>query len=515
MPAFTKATRQYQILLLFFMALKIVLELVAVNPVYELHRDEYLYLDQSSHPAFGYVSVPPLTAWIGSLVHLLGSSVTVVHFFPAMFGAFTLAFCWLIVHELGGGLTAKISTALLLICSVLFRLDILFQPNSFDILSWTAIYYLLIKYVHSQENKWLLWLGPAIGLAILNKYNVAFLLVGLAPAFVLTKERSIFVNRYFYSGMLIAFMIVLPNIVWQLQHRLPVVHHMHELTSRQLNNVSRKDFLFFQALFFFVGDLVLISAFFGLWLYPPLKPYRFVGWSYVFIIAIFLVMRGKDYYSLGLYPVLVAVGSAFLDRYYKRKWSRFILPSIVVVNTVAFILLAKLLLPLMTPQQIRNHAERFQKLGLLKWEDGKDHMLPQDFADMQGWREMALKAKQVYVQVPDSEKKKTIIICDNYGQAGALNYYGEGTMPKAVSFNADYVGWFPGHDITNVIAVKEVNDTIERKYTDMFHAVEKKDSVTNIWARERGTSIILLKGANPAFAQKIYERAEKEKRYEE
>jgi hypothetical protein len=515
MPPNSKANNRHVLILLLFMLLKIVLELLVVNRVYELHRDEYLYLNQSSHPAFGYVSVPPLTAWVGNLVHLFGSSFLVVHFFPALFGALTIAFCWLIVHELGGGLSAKISTAVLLICSVLLRLDILFQPNSFDVLSWTAIYYLLIKFVNTRENKFLLWLGPAIGLAILNKYNVAFLLVALVPSFLLTKERTIFLKRSFWLGILIAFFIVLPNVVWQISNHLPVVHHMQELVRSQLDNVSRKDFLFFQVLFFFVGDLVLICALVAFIFYSPFRSYRFIGWSYLTTIAIFLAMKGKDYYSIGLYPVLIAVGAAFLDRVFNKEWRRFILPSIVVVNAIVFILVARFILPLLSPQQIRDHPDQFQSLGLLKWEDGKDHSLPQDFADMQGWKEMASKTEQVYANLPDSEKKTTIIICDNYGQAGAVNYYSAGRIPQAVSFNADYVGWFPDHPISNVIAVKEVDDTIEKKYTDLFGSVEKKDSVTNGWAREKGTFIMLLRGADSSFARKIYDRAKKKVGYEE
>ncbi|MFL5811867.1 MAG: glycosyltransferase family 39 protein, partial [Flavisolibacter sp.] len=460
MPTLVKAKDRHFLFLLLFMLLKIVLEFLVVNPVYELHRDEYLYLNQSSHPAFGYVSVPPLTAWVGSIVELFGSGFFLVHFFPALFGALTIAFCWFIVQELGGGLKAKISTAFLLVCSVLLRLDILFQPNSFDVLSWTAIYYLLIKFVNTRKNNWLVWLGPAIGLAILNKYNVAFLLVALVPSFLLTKERTIFLNRSFWIGILIAFLIALPNVIWQLKNHLPVVHHMHELVSYQLDNVSRKDFLFFQALFFFVGDLVLISAFVAFLFYPPFRPYRFIGWSFLITIGIFLAMRGKDYYSIGLYPVLIAAGAAFLDRILNKGWQSFLLPSIVVVNAIVFISVSKFILPLLSPQQIRDHPGKFQSLGLLKWEDGIDHSLPQDFADMQGWREMAVKTEQVYAALPDSEKKRTIIICDNYGQAGAVNYYSRGRLPQAVSFNADYVAWFPDHKISNVIAVKEV-DAIE------------------------------------------------------
>src|SRR5690606_9983802 len=92
-----------------------------------------------------------------------------------------------------------------------------------------------------------------------------------------------------------------------------------------------------------------------------------------------------------------------------------------------------------SPEYIIRHNETYQKLGLLRWEDGKDHLLPQDFADMLGWKELAFKVDSVYLSM--SNKEKTLILCDNYGQAGAINYYSKQKL-QAVTFNADYIDWF-------------------------------------------------------------------------
>ena len=47
------------------------------------------------------------------------------------------------------------------------------------------------------------------------------------------------------------------------------------------------------------------------------------------------------------------------------------------------------------PNKARIHCSTFrklQKLGLLRWEDSKDHLLPQDFADMLGWKKLVFKS---------------------------------------------------------------------------------------------------------------------------
>ena len=49
------------LVLVFFVLLKFIIQYFSINPVYELHRDEYLHLDLGHHLAWGYASVPPVT----------------------------------------------------------------------------------------------------------------------------------------------------------------------------------------------------------------------------------------------------------------------------------------------------------------------------------------------------------------------------------------------------------------------------------------------------------------------
>ena len=77
-----------------FILLKFVLQYVLVNDVYELHRDEFLHLDQAKHLAWGFHSVPPVTSWISWIILQLGNGIFWVKFFPALFGALTILVVW-------------------------------------------------------------------------------------------------------------------------------------------------------------------------------------------------------------------------------------------------------------------------------------------------------------------------------------------------------------------------------------------------------------------------------------
>ena len=172
--------------------------------------------------------------------------------------------------------------------------------------------------------------------------------------------------------------------------------------------------------------------------------------------------------------------------------------------------MATVALPLRSPQEILARPERYRKLGMLVWEDGKEHPLPQDFADMQGWRELAQKVDRVYASVAD--KASTMVFCDNYGLAGAINYYGRQGI-QAVSFNADYINWIPlDKPIHNLILVKESEDDDPNleELKPIFERVTKMGEISNPFAREKGARIYLLEGAKVPFEKALEERRKKE-----
>ncbi len=505
-------TRDNSILLL-FMSVKVFVQYLLIHPIYDLQRDEYLHLDQADHPAWGYISLPPFSSWVAMVIKALGNDVFWVKFFPALFGAFTIFFAWKTVNALKGNLFAKVLVATALLVSVLLRLNTLFQPNSFEVLAWTAFFYFLVKFVQTEKNGYLYVLAFVAALGFLNKYNIVFMLAGLAPAIIITPFRKIFLNKHFYFAIAFFLLLVSPNIVWQVQNNFPVVHHMKTLARTQLVNFERMGFLKDQLLFFINAIFILIAAAVGFAKFPPFRTYRFIGWGYLFSIALYVYMHAKSYYAIGLYPVLLCFGAVYLEYVTEgsRRWL-YRIPMFVFIIGV-MIPLFQVVMPNKSPDQIAANLEPYRKLGLLRWEDGKDHHLPQDFADMVGWRELAYKVDSVYNTLPD--KKSILVLCDNYGQAGAINYYSINNL-KAVTFNADYVNWFPlGMNIKHAILVKYADDEDPERNEEkpLCDTVYKAGAVTDKNAREFGTSIYVLKGIKVDVWPRLLEEIEEEKKY--
>lgn len=497
-------------LLLLFIAIKMVLQFVVVNPIYELQRDEYLHLDQAKHLAWGYHSVPPFTSWVSWLILQLGNSYFWIKFFPALFGALTIWVVWKAIESLKGGLFACVLAAISIIFSAYLRLNLLYQPNSFDILAWTLIYYALVRFIQTENYKWLYLLAFSFALGFLNKYNIIFCLAGLLPALLLSSHRKYFLKPQLYGAALLALLLIAPNLIWQYQHHFPVFKHLKELNDTQLVNVDRMDFVADQ-LKFFIGSLpILIAAFIGFFAYPQFKRYRFLFWSYVFTIAIFIFLRAKGYYALGLYPILLAFGSAYLGNVLAQGWKFYFRYVVVAVVLLFFVPVLFYALPLKTPDKYADDARQHKPFSEHKWEDGKIYPISQDFADMLGWKELARKVDYVYRLLPDQQH--TLILCNNYGQAGAINYYTQIKRLKADSFNADYINWIDlTKPISTLIRVVERNADLRIEHS-LFNNVVVLDEIKSPYAREKGTQIILLTepktDINQVLKQAIAQRKE-------
>lgn len=502
------------IILLGFIILKFALQYILISPEYDLQRDEYLHLDQAHHLAWGYLSVPPVTSWISFLIFLLGNSVFWIKFFPALFGALTLVIVWKTIELLKGNLYALILGATCVLFSSLLRINTLYQPNSLDVLCWTAFYYIIIQYISTEKSKWLYMGAITFAIGFLNKYNILFLLIGLLPALLLSKQRVILANKKVYFALILGVILILPNILWQYNNHFPIVHHMKELAETQLVNVDRIDFLKEQLLFFIGSFFVILAALYALLFYKPFAKYKFFFTTIVFTLVVFIYFKAKAYYAIGLYPIYIAFGAVFLSEILKTGWKRFLKPIFIIIPLLFFIPMYNLVFPNKSPEYIVKHPEKYKKLGMLRWEDGKDHALPQDFADMLGWKELARKTDSVYALLPNPEK--TLVLCDNYGQAGAINYYSKKGI-KAVSFNADYVNWF---DLTiaykNLIRIKDY----EEKSTEFeetgpyFKSSAIAGEITNKFAREYKTTIFVFTDAKININKRIEAEINEEKNYD-
>lgn len=392
--------------------------------------------------------------------------------------------------------------------SALLRLNTLYQPNSLDVLCWVSFHYLIIRYFNTESPKWLFATAFIFALGFLNKYNIVFLIIGIFPAILLTSQRRMFLKKELYLAVLVGLVLISPNLWWQYQNDFPVVHHMQQLKVTQLVHVDRAGFLWSQILFFAGSLHVLLIGVSALLFYRPFRKHQAFFFALIFTLIVFIYFRAKDYYAIGLYPIYLSFGAVFLAEVLKEGWRKYLKPVVLLIPLLIFVPIFQIAFPNRSPEYVIEHSETYQKYGMLRWEDGKDHALPQDFADMLGWKELAGKVDSVYSGLPNADR--TLILCDNYGQAGAINYYSKLDL-RAVSFNADYIDWFNlERPYFNLIRVKE-SDENSREFEETspyFEQAFLADSISNPYAREYKTMIFAFTGAKLDINQRIKQEME-------
>jgi hypothetical protein len=503
--------KEYRVLYL-LAVIKLILPFILQSDVYQPQRDEFLYLAEGHHMAWGFMEIPPLLSVFAWISNLAGSSMFWIKFWPSLFGALTCLLIGKLILSFGGKTLALFLGFLPLVFGAYLRIHFLFQPNFLEIFFWTLISYSLIRYIQSENNSWLYILGIAIGLGMNSKYSVAFFVIALVGGLLCTRQRKIFLNPYLYIAAAIAFLIFLPNLLWQYNRNFPVFVHMKELKRTQLQYVKPSDFLMDQLLMNIACAFIWIAGLYHT-IFKQQGKYRAFAWAYLFLITLLLYFQGKSYYSLGVYPVLFAFGAYQLERIGdKRKVWRYVF---IIIPFVIGIYVIPLMLPVAKPEALASYykARHIEKIGFLRWQDLQNHALPQDFADMLGWREMAEKTAKAYATLTPEEKKHTIIFCDNYGQAGAVNYYGKRLgLPVAYSDNASFLYWLPENlQFENLIVVTDDQDEMHKPFIKNFASVTLSDSITNPYAREKGSLIIIMKGANEQLKEMLREKIEADK----
>ncbi len=502
--------------LLYLLAiLKLVIPFFLQHPLYELHRDEMLYLAEGNHMAWGFMEVPPMLSVFAWLVHICGDGFFWVKFWPSFFGALTFIVTGRIILSLGGKTFALLLGFLPFIFGAYLRMHFLFQPNFLEIFFWTSIAYTMLRFVQTGNNKWLYWFGICCGLGMQSKYSVAFFIISILFGLLLTKQRKIFSNKQLYTAALIGFLIFLPNLIWQYLNHFPVVFHMKELQRTQLQYVSPVGFLVDQLIMNFPCVFIWLTGLWAALFVKKFTNYRFIGLAYLTVIILFLITHGKNYYAMGAYPVLFAFGACQLEQLTTIRF-KILKYAMVLIPILLGYWLIPIALPLLPPKPLAAFYEKRQvkKLGVLNWEDGKSHPLPQDFADMLGWEEMAQKMATAYNTLDSSEKKNTLIFCDNYGEAGAVNYYRRKYhLPEAFSVNASFLYWMPDSlHFNNILLLTDDEHEMEHPFLKNFTSVYLSDSITTVYARERGDLILLLKGMNETMRQQFREKIAKAKK---
>ena len=448
-------------------ALKLLLHLYA-GRYYGYFVDELYNLALARHLAWGYVDVAPMIALIGRIeLTVFGSSLSAIRLAPALAGAGLVLLTGAIARELGGRRFAQGLAALcVLLAPGILALDHFLNVNAFEPLCWMGCALLLIRIINTGDEKLWLWFGLLAGVGLETKHSMLIFGFALVAGLVLTPQRKHLFSRWLLLGGLLAFLLFLPNLLWNIQHHFPFLE-LQENIRRDGRNVSLS-----LGSFFGEETLAMLPLSAPIWiagLWGLLRGrYRALAFAWAIAAALILAMNPRTYYLFPAFPMLFAAGAVQFEAWLARPRLAWIKPAWCALMVLMGALLAPTIIPLLPPETYIRYAKATH-LEQPRVENHRLGPLPQLFADQFGWEDMAAAVARVYNSLPADVRPRTAIFGQNYGQAGAIDLFGpKYGLPPAISGHQNYFLWGPrGASGESMIVMAGSQPDLESKFASV------------------------------------------------
>jgi 4-amino-4-deoxy-L-arabinose transferase-like glycosyltransferase len=476
-------------ILILLAAIFVALHLATSSP-YGFHRDELATLNDAQHMEWGFVAYPPLTPAVGHLeLMLFGVSTLGVRVVPILALALAVVISGLMTRELGSSRRAQILTALAVAVLPIVTIQAsVLQYVSFDYLWGVLLTYFLIRLLNTDDTRWWIAIGAAIGLGMMTKYTMAFFVTGLVAALLLTGIFQKNIRRYLssswlWAGAALSLLFFLPNLLWQIHHHFISLEFLRHIHARDVGQGRTRDFLPAQ-LYVCVSVGLCPLAFMGLWFYFKQRgrKYLLLGWMFLLTLVLFAVAKGRSYYLGPLYPMLLAAGSVVWEQWIVAR-SRTSALAIQRGTWITVALSAVASFALLTPVAPINSA-LWNATGILQ----------DNFKEEIGWPDLAAAVAKVYNSIPADQRSGTGIIVGNYGEAGAIDLLGPrwGLPPAISGTNSNWYRTFPANQPQTLIAVGLDEDFLKQHFERCEVAAHNTNPYGVVNEESRDHSLIYL-----------------------
>jgi hypothetical protein len=471
---------------------------VYFNNRYGYFRDEFDYIACGNHLAWGYVDQPPLIPFLTHVSRaVLGDSLRSIRFIPALASSFLVVQTALIAREFGGRRFALLLSAItVLIAPQYLSNGSLLTTNCLEPNLWMGCAYFAILAIKRNEPGYWLWFGVIAGLGLEEKYTIAIFGFAIVGGLLLTEHRRVFLNRWIWLGGTAAFLIFLPNLLWNIHYHWPFLELMRNIRAEGRDVVLGPGQYFLQQtiLVHLLTAPIWLAGLAALFFSARWKPYRFLGWTYVVCYAVLFVLHGKSYYLAPIYPMLLAAGAVVIDFALDRRSTAWLKPAIATVLLASGARLAPVTVPVFSPDHFIAYVKGLAfKLPVMEYSHERA-ALPQWYADQFGWQEIVDETAVAWNQLPLAERPDCAVFAQDYGQAGAIDFLGRRAgLPPAISGHQSYFLWGPRNYSGNCMIV--LGDHRQR-LEQLFNSVQYVGtSADNPYALEKEISVYICRGS--------------------
>jgi hypothetical protein len=454
-------------------AARLGLYLLTSGPLaYGYLSDEFYYLDCAQRLAWGYVDHPPLSIVLLRLVHAtLGDSLLALRLLPTLAHCAAVVLVALLARELGGGRTAQRLAALAaLVSPVYLGVTDFYSMNAFEPALWAAAALILARIANGADPRAWLLLGLVLGLGLLNKISMLWFGVGLAVGLVVTRERRWLATPWPWLAAVLAFALLAPYVLWQLQHGWPLLEFMQNAREQKMVAKSPLAFLTDQLLVmnpvlapFWAAGLVYYFA------SQEGRRQQLLGWIWVGAFAV-LVASGAvraNYLAPAYTPLLAAGGVVFEQLARRRDW-RWLPAAAAGLFLVGAAAIAPMAVSLLPPARFVAYQ---RAIGIAPPVDQTGDLgpMPLHFALRFGWAELRTGVARAVASLSPEEREHAVVLGSWFGDTGMINLYrARDGLPPAIGGHNNYWLWGPGDATGEVlVAIAESDDELREWYADV------------------------------------------------
>jgi len=482
------------------------------NNRYGYFRDEFDYMACGDHLAWGYVDQPPL---IPFLIHIcraiLGDSLRSVRFIPALASSLLVIQTAILAREFGGRWFALLLSAVAIVIAPQYLSNgSLLTTNCLEPNLWMGCAYFAVLAIQRNNPRYWLWFGVTAGLGTEEKYSILLFAFGIVVGLLLTAERRVFLNRWIWLGGVAAFLIFLPNVLWNIHYDWPFLQLMHGIRAEHRDVVLGP-------IQYFVQQTILTNPLTApIWLaglvsffaWPRLKPFRLLGWSYLVCYSALFLLHGKNYYLAPIYPMLLAAGAAVLENALSRPAGVWMKPAIIALLLAAGAYLAPIVVPVFSPDHFIAYMKQLPfKLPVMEYAHARA-VLPQWYADQFGWQEIVDETAVAYNRLPPAERADCGIFAQDYGQAGAIDFLGRRYgLPQSLSGHQTWFLWGPrGYSGNCMIVLDDRKAVLQKYWSDVEYVGTSAD---NPYALEKEIPVFICRGSKFGTLADLWPRLKK------
>ncbi len=436
-------------------AAAIALAHLLTNNRYGFHRDELQFLSDALHLDWGFVAYPPFTPFVERIsLAIFGLSIVGLRLFSVVAQAVAIVITGLMARELGGGRMAQVTAALAIALAPLPLFEgTEFQYTTFAYLWWVLIAYFVIRLLKTENPRWWLAIGAAVGLGLQTKYDIAFFVAGVLGGLLLTSARRYLANLWFWAGAALAVAIFLPNVIWQVRHDFISVSFLRHIHTRDVGEGRANGFIpsqFGLCTNLFTAPLWIA----GLIAFLRNRRYRLLAWMYLIPLALFIIGRGRGYYLAAAYPMLFAMGAVAGERWIASlsRLRRRTIEITYFTGLAAYgLLVSAVLLPIAPSGPLMNFA--LARNG--------------DLREETGWDQIVKAVAAIRDSLPPEQREHLGILVGNYGEAGAIEMLGPAFhLPPPISLtNSAWLRGYPMPPPTTLIMLGFSRKQTERLFT--------------------------------------------------